>query len=141
MSATFNALTATFDTVHCNAFVVEKRIKQPYGVGPAADTGNQAIRQAAGLLQYLRPGFARDSVDFSRMTISGSVLNSSGETRNIGLAITFFDENGNQVGGEIIQINNARTDVPYPFTSTIDMALNRPFDSSSTYVLYADPAN
>lgn len=73
------------------------------------------------------------------MTISGSVLNAAEEMRNIGIAVTFFDENGNQVGGEIIQINNARPDVPYPFTATIEMALNRPFDSSSTYVLYADP--
>ena len=58
----------------------------------------------------------------------------------IGIAITFFDDNGNQVGSEIIHVNNARPDVPYPFTSTIDMALNRAFSSSSTYVLYADPA-
>jgi hypothetical protein len=34
---------------------------------------------------------------------------------------------------------SARPDVPYPFTSKIDMALNRAFDSSSIYVLYADP--
>ena len=46
---------------------------------------------------------------------------------------------GAQVGGEIVRINNARPDVPYPFTATLDMALNGPFDSSSTYVLYADP--
>ncbi|MCA9295633.1 MAG: hypothetical protein KC983_03930 [Phycisphaerales bacterium] len=79
-------------------------------------------------------------IDFSRMTISGSVLNSSDEVRNIGVAITFFDEFGNQVGHEMVQIRNARTDVPYPFTSVIDMALNREFDSVSTYVLYADVA-
>jgi outer membrane murein-binding lipoprotein Lpp len=88
---------------------------------------------------YYRPHGPQTKIDFSKMTISGSVLNAAEEVRNIGLAVTFFDENGNQVGGEIIQINNARPDVPYPFTSTIDMALNRPFDSSSTYVLYADP--
>ncbi|MCI0365385.1 MAG: FxLYD domain-containing protein, partial [Phycisphaerales bacterium] len=79
------------------------------------------------------------NVDYSKMTISGSVLNASNQTRNVGVAITFFDENGNQVGHETIQINNARPEVPYPFTSTIEMALNRPFSSSSTYVLYADP--
>jgi hypothetical protein len=79
-------------------------------------------------------------IDFSTMTISGSVLNSSEEVRNIGVAITFFDEFGNQVGHEMVQIRNARTDVPYPFTSEIDMALNREFDSVSTYVLYADIA-
>ncbi|MHC4100924.1 MAG: hypothetical protein ACYSW1_08625 [Planctomycetota bacterium] len=78
-------------------------------------------------------------IDYSAMTISGSVLNASEEVRNIGVAVAFFDENGSQVGGEIIQINNARPDVPYPFTSTIAMALNRAFSSASTYVLYADP--
>jgi hypothetical protein len=78
-------------------------------------------------------------IDFSSMTISGSVLNAAEEVRNIGVAVAFFDENGSQVGGEIIQINNARPDVPYPFTATIAMALNRAFTSASTYVLYADP--
>jgi multidrug efflux pump subunit AcrA (membrane-fusion protein) len=78
-------------------------------------------------------------IDYSAMTISGSVLNASEEIRNIGVAVAFFDENGSQVGGEIIQINNARPDVPYPFTATIAMALNRAFSSASTYVLYADP--
>ena len=72
------------------------------------------------------------------MTISGTVVNGSGKLRNIGVAITFFDESGIQVGGEIIKINNARPDVPYPFTTTLRMALNRPYSSSSSYVLYAD---
>lgn len=81
----------------------------------------------------------RTEIDYSRMTISGSILNGHDDVRNIGVALTFFDENNNQVGHEIVQINNARPDVPYPFTSTIDMALNRPFHSSSVYVLYADP--
>ena len=44
------------------------------------------------------------------------------------------------MGGEIVQVNNARPDVPYPFTATLEMALDRPFSSSSTNVLYADPA-
>ena len=83
----------------------------------------------------------RTQLDYSEMTISGSVLNAADEVRHLGIAIAFFDENGNQVGGETIQINNARPDVPYPFTATLDMALNRPFSSSSTYVLYADPAD
>lgn len=88
---------------------------------------------------YYRPGVNQKEIDYSRMTISGSVLNAAEEVRNVGVAITFFDEYGNQVGSEIIQINNARPNVPYPFTSTIEMALNRPFETSSTYVLYADP--
>jgi hypothetical protein len=83
--------------------------------------------------------YAGREIDYSSMTISGSVLNASEDVRNIGVALAFFDENGSQVGGEIVQINNARPDVPYPFTATLDMALNRPFTSSSTYVLYADP--
>ena len=89
---------------------------------------------------YLRPGFpSTTEIDYSKMTISGSVLNASDLVRNIGVAITFFDESGNQVGHETVEIKNARPDVPYPFTSKIEMALNRAFASSSTYVLYADP--
>jgi hypothetical protein len=88
---------------------------------------------------YYRPGLATSELEYGRMTISGSVLNAAADIRNLGVAIAFFDEGGNQVGGEIIRINNARPDVPYPFTATIDMALDRPFDSSSVYVLYADP--
>ena len=92
---------------------------------------------------YLRlypqaPGWG-SGIDFSTMTISGSVLNASKQVRNIGVAVTFFDERGSQVGSEIIQVNNARPNVPYPFTSTVDMALNRAFSSASTHVLYADP--
>jgi multidrug efflux pump subunit AcrA (membrane-fusion protein) len=95
------------------------------------------------------PGFGRyqrfypptEEIDYTRMTISGSILNAADEVRNIGVAITFFDESGNQVGHEIVQLRNARPNVPYPFTSTIDMALNRPFNSSSLYVLYADPVD
>ncbi len=77
-------------------------------------------------------------LDYSVMTISGSLLNGFKEIRSIGIAITFFDEHGNQVGAEIVEIENARPNVPYPFTRKIDMALNRPFTSHSSYVLYAD---
>ncbi|MEE9128410.1 MAG: hypothetical protein V3T84_00185 [Phycisphaerales bacterium] len=89
---------------------------------------------------FIDPEYRRARPDFSSMTISGSVLNAADEVRNLGVAITFFDESGNQVGSETIQINNARPNVPYPFTSTLTMALNRPFSSSTTYVLYADSA-
>ena len=82
---------------------------------------------------------AESEIDYSEMTISGSFLNAATETRNVGIAITFFDEHGNQVGAEIIQVENARSNVPYPFTSKIKMALNRPFSTHSSYVLYADP--
>lgn len=87
---------------------------------------------------YYRP-VGSSEIDYGKMTISGSVLNSADEVRNLGIAITFFDEDGNQVGGEVVQVNNARPNVPYPFTSTLEMALSRPFASSSAYVLYADP--
>jgi hypothetical protein len=90
-------------------------------------------------IRYPRP-YPSSQVDFSSMTLSGSVVNAAEELRNIGIAVVFFDEAGSQVGGQIIQVNNARPDVPYPFTSTVQMALDRPFASSSTYVLYADPA-
>ena len=101
-----------------------------------APGGGVAIRDPMGV-SIINPQ-AGATIDFSRLTISGSVLNASDEPRHVGVAITFFDEYGNQVGSEIVQINNARPDVPYPFTSKLEMALDRPFSSSSTYVLYAD---
>jgi len=78
-------------------------------------------------------------IDYSEMTISGSALNASDEVRNLGIAIAFFDRRGNQVGATTVQINNARPDVPYPFTALVKMALDGPFASSSSWVLYADP--
>lgn len=102
------------------------------------DATRTRIDWRSGFGHYLRlyPDY---DIDFSTMTISGSVLNASDEVRNIGVAIAFFDEQGAQVGHETIQVSNARPDVPYPFTAELKMALDRPFDSSSTYVLYADP--
>jgi len=88
--------------------------------------------------RYLR-SYPDMEVDFSSMTISGAILNATEEVRNIGVAIAFFDDQGNQVGHSMVQVNNARPDVPYPFTETIKMALNGPFASSTRYVLYADP--
>lgn len=96
------------------------------------------VRYSPVIGHFLRPEF-RDEVDFSEMIVSGSVVNASEDVRNIGIAVTFFDELGNQVGHEIVQVNNARPGVPYPFTSTIQMALDRPFSTSSSYVLFADP--
>lgn len=91
------------------------------------------------LIGWYQRYFRDDEIDFSEMTISGAILNASDEVRNIGVAIAFFDERGVQVGQETIHITNARPDVPYPFTSTVAMALDRPFASSTSYVLYADP--
>jgi hypothetical protein len=101
--------------------------------------GGAQIEYDALLGNYLTPIPPMTEIDYSKMTISGSVLNASEVVRNIGVAITFFDDSGNQVGHETVQVANARPNVPYPFTSKIDMALNRAFASSSTYVLYADP--
>ncbi len=90
--------------------------------------------------RFLRVYPFSNRIDFSSMTVSGSVMNTADEIRDLGIAVTFFDEAGSQVGGEIVQVNNARPQVPYPFTATIVMALDRPFTSASTYVLYADAA-
>lgn len=107
---------------------------------PSEDQVPYRYDYRAGFGRYQRFYPPYSQIDYSTMTISGSVLNGSEEVRNIGIAITFFDESGNQVGGETVQVNNARPNVPYPFTATLDMALDRPFDSTTTYVLYADPA-
>jgi len=102
------------------------------------DATQTRLDYRTGFGHYLRY-YPNYEIDYTVMTISGSVLNSGSQTRNIGVAFTFFDEYGTQVGHETIQVANARPDVPYPFTAEVKMALNRPFDSSSAYVLYADP--
>jgi hypothetical protein len=79
-----------------------------------------------------------EEIDFTEMTISGSVLNAAPEPRDVGVAITFFDQYGNQVGGQTVEVSNARKDAPYPFTAKLDMALDRPFSSYRIVVLYAD---
>lgn len=106
---------------------------------PEKNDPEMRVKYDALIGLYYRPASRSSEIDFSSMSISGSILNGADEVRNIGVAITFFDNNGNQVGSEIVQVNNARPDVPYPFSATIDMALNRAFSSSSTYVLYSDP--
>jgi len=77
-------------------------------------------------------------LDWSSMTISGSLLNAAQETRNIGIAVAFFDEHGNQVGAETIVVKNARPGVPYPFTEKLHMAANKPFASETAWVLFSD---
>lgn len=78
-------------------------------------------------------------LNWSAMTISGSLLNAAKETRNIGIAVAFFDEHGNQIGAETIVVKHARPGVPYPFTQKLDMAANKPFASETAWVLFADP--
>jgi len=80
-----------------------------------------------------------EEIDFSEMTISGSVVNASDVPRRMAVALTFFDRHGRQVGGETIEIDDARKDAPYPFTRTLNMALDGPFHSYRIVVLYADP--
>jgi multidrug efflux pump subunit AcrA (membrane-fusion protein) len=105
-----------------------------------ADDGFLARYDWTGLTGgYLRV-WPESRIDFSSMTISGSILNAGDGPRDIAVAVTFFNEAGAQVGGEIIQVEDARPGVPYPFTATVAMALDRPFWTASTYVLYADPA-
>ena len=82
---------------------------------------------------------SRTEIDWSVMTISGSVVNAAADTRNIGIAFAFFDEYGNQVGAETVVVNNARTGVPYPFTQKLAMAATKPFASSTSWVLFSDP--
>jgi hypothetical protein len=102
------------------------------------DDTQQQIRYYPYNLGYVRT-WPQQYIDYSEMTISGSVLNAHDDVRNIGIALTFFDYNGNQVGAEIVQVSNARPDVPYPFTASLAMATDSAFASSSVYVLYADP--
>lgn len=108
--------------------------------GPRDGEDGKTIRYVPSRFGRLQPVTVASSreLDYARMTISGSVLNGSKNIRSMGVAFTFFDEHGNQVGAEIVEIQNARPNVPYPFTKKIDMALNRPFATHSTYVLYAD---
>ena len=89
-------------------------------------------------IKYANPTTSQD-IDYTQMTISGSILNAAEDIRSIGVAITFFDEHSNQIGAEIVQLENARPNVPYPFTAKLQMALNRPFASHASYVLYSDP--
>ena len=60
MFTAFNTVAATLDTIHGNAGILQERIEQPYRIGTATHTGDQPIRQAAGLLQYLCARFAAD---------------------------------------------------------------------------------
>jgi hypothetical protein len=80
-----------------------------------------------------------EEIDWSEMTISGSVLSGAEEPTNIGISITFYDRYGRQVGGDTIEVEGARKDAPYPFTRTLKMAADRPFYSYRINVLHADP--
>jgi hypothetical protein len=98
----------------------------------------------AGGLQAITTVDSREEIDYTKMTISGSLLNGYATTRNIGVAFVFRDSHGNQIGQETVVIENARPDVPYPFTGELIMASDLPFASHTSWVLFADtspPAN
>ena len=82
----------------------------------------------------------RSEIDYTKMTISGSLLNGAQTTRNIGVAFVFRDAHDNQIGQETVIIENARPDVPYPFTGELVMASDRAFVSMTSWVLFADTA-
>lgn len=109
-----------------------------------------AIKDVPNETVHYRPGFngslqrtvtteTEQAIDYSKMTISGSLLNAAAVTRNIGVAFVFRDAHGNQVGQETVVIENARPGVPYPFTGELTMASqDRPFASTTNWVLFAD---
>jgi hypothetical protein len=94
----------------------------------------------SGEMQPMTSIGSREEIDYTKMTISGSLLNGATITRNIGVAFVFRDQHGNQIGQETVIIENARPDVPYPFTGELVMASDQPFSSMTSWVLFADTA-
>ena len=60
MLASADTLTAGLDAVNVNSGILQERVEQAYGVGAAADTGDQCIRQFAALCQRLGTRFPAD---------------------------------------------------------------------------------
>lgn len=92
---------------------------------------------------WYRPVYTVDvntEVDYTEMTLTGSVVSAAPEARDLSIAIAFFDRNNNQIGGKTIELNDVRPDVPYPFTEKLPMASGRPFDSYRIIVQRSDPA-
>jgi len=80
-----------------------------------------------------------EDIDYSTLRVSGSIVHAGDGDHNVAIAIAFFDSNDGQIGQTTIQIDGARSGVPYPFTSEITMAANRAFKSYNAWVLYIDP--
>ena len=93
-----------------------------------------------GIMQPMTAIENRSEIDYSKMTISGSLLNGDSITRNIGVAFVFRDAHDNQIGQETVIIENARPEVPYPFTGELILASDRAFASMTSWVLFADTA-
>ncbi len=77
-------------------------------------------------------------LDYSRMTISGSVLNGTDQTRALIVGIRFFDEGGAQIGGTTVTFDRVPPRTPIPFTQALSMAANVPFSASQVYVVSSE---
>lgn len=77
-------------------------------------------------------------LDYSRMTISGSVLNATDEARAITVGIRFFDDGGAQIGGTTVTLDRVPARTPIPFTQELSMAANVPFSASQVYVVSSE---
>ncbi|MBL1218469.1 MAG: hypothetical protein D8M59_13385 [Planctomycetes bacterium] len=80
-----------------------------------------------------------EQIEYSEMTVSGSLVHAGEQEYDIGVAIAFFDDQESQIGQTVVKVNGARPGVPYPFTSIVTMAANRPFRTYTAWVLYFDP--
>lgn len=81
-----------------------------------------------------------EKVLYNEMTVSGSLIHAGMEERNISVAFAFFDASGAQIGTTTVRVEGAKPGTPYPFTSVVTMAGNRPFKRYSSWVLFDDPA-
>ena len=81
-----------------------------------------------------------EEIDYSELTVSGSLVHAAPDVRNISIAIAFFDRNDAQMGSTTVRVDGARPGIPYPFTSTVKMAGNEAFKRYTSWVLYDDPA-
>ena len=52
--------STSLDPEHLYLPVFQERVKEPYGVGPAADAGHSEVGQPPFLLQNLRPSLSSD---------------------------------------------------------------------------------
>ncbi len=78
-------------------------------------------------------------IDYTELSLSGSIVHAELDERNLGIAIAFIDEDGAQIGQTTVEVHGARPGVPYPFTTKVIMAADRPFKTYKAWVLFADP--
>lgn len=79
-----------------------------------------------------------EQIDYTNLTLSGSIVHSSDGLHDLSIAIAFYDSSGGQIGQTTVRVDGARPGVPYPFTSEVKMAANVPFDNYTAWILYAD---